>query len=113
MHDVDEQRSHGGPFGEGNVWVLVPLAALSIPIFAIVADSPLALALGAVILIAAITAGVRHIVVLRHGLRMEELTAQQRLSVAERERFAAIDRLVEPDPRLPPDVRRDGPPQGS
>jgi hypothetical protein len=111
MHDVDEQRSHG-PFGEGNVWVLVPLAALSIPIFAIVADSALAVALGAVILIAAVTAAVRHIVVLRHRLRLEELAAQHRLSVAERDRFAAIDRLVEPEHHLPTDVHRDGPPPG-
>lgn len=109
MHGMDERRSHG--FLDGaNVWVLVPLAGISIPIFAIVASSPLAWVVGAVILIAATTAAVRHIVVLKHGLRLEELAAQERLSLAERDRFAAIDQLVEPDLRAPADLRREGPP---
>lgn len=116
MWHVDETRSHRLLEG-GNVWVLVPLAGISIPIVAIVANSPLAVVAGAVILIAAITAAVRYIVILKHNLRLEELAAQQRLSLAERDRFAAIDRLVEPglhtpDLRGPDDVRPEGPLQG-
>ena len=106
-----EGRSSGF-FDGANVWILIPLAGISIPIFAIVAESPLAWALGAVILIAAITAGVRHIVLLKHRLRLEELGAQERLSLAERDRFAAIDRLVEPELRLPVDGRWQGPDPG-
>lgn len=105
LRAVDEHRSHGFLDG-GNVWVLIPLAGISIPIVAIVAESPLAWVVGAVILIAAVTAAVRHIVLLRHRLRLEELAAQERVSLAERDRFAAIDRLVEPELRLPVELHR-------
>lgn len=107
----DERRSEGF-FSSDNVWVLIPLAGISIPIFAVTADSPLVWVVGAVILIAAIAAAARHLLVLKHRLRLEELAAQERLSLAERDRFAAIDRLVEPDQRVPVHLQAEEPPPG-
>ena len=92
---ADEHRS-GGFLESGNVWVLIPLAALSIPILAVLTEdgSDLGWVVGLVLVVAAVTAATRHLLVLRHRLRMQELAAQERISLAERERFAAIDRLV-------------------
>jgi hypothetical protein len=95
------QEPVGGFFQSDNVWVLIPLAALSIPIIAVASDGPLVWALGAVAVVAALTFAVRYVMVLRHRLALEELAARQRLALAERDRYDAINRIVDdPLPRL-------------
>lgn len=107
---ADGHRSEGF-LESGNVWVLIPLAALSIPILGILTDDGAGTwVVGLVLVVAAVTAATRHLLVLRHRLRLEELAAQERVALAERERFAAIDRLVEPDLRLPDTSPREGAP---
>lgn len=85
------------------MWVLIPLGALSIPILAIVDDSPIGWFFGLIALVGALTLSARHLMQFRHDLRLEEVAAQERLSIAERDRFTAVDRLFEPDqmPRAP------------
>jgi hypothetical protein len=89
-----------------NVWVLIPLAGISIPIFGVVSEGPLAFFLGAVLLIAAVTLATRNVLQLKHQHRLEELEARQQLALVERERFVAIDRMLEQegvrDPTRPP-----------
>jgi hypothetical protein len=92
-----DRRPVEGFLQSDNIWVLIPVMALSIPIIAVAGSSPLVWVVGAVAVIAAVTAALRHLMVLRHRLRLDELAAQERLSLAERERFAAIDRLVDGD----------------
>jgi hypothetical protein len=93
-----------GFFASDNVWILIPLAALSIPILAVTGDSPLVWVIGALAVIAAITASTRSLLGDRHDLRLREMAVQERLAVAERERLAAVDRVLEhegvPLPRL-------------
>lgn len=90
-----------GFFQSDNVWVLIPLAGVSIPIFAVLGNSPWLLGLiGAVLLVVAVTLAARNLLALRHRHRLEEIAAKERLSLAERDRFTAIDRLVEPDPSV-------------
>jgi hypothetical protein len=107
---ADETQPGGGPepsfFAGENVWILVPLMALSIPILAITlsndAAAPIfAVVIAVVALIAAVTFAVRNVVGFRHRLRLQELAAQERLAQAERERFRAAERMLgEPDPDL-------------
>ncbi|MEJ7585357.1 MAG: hypothetical protein WKF43_15035 [Acidimicrobiales bacterium] len=74
-----------------NVWVLIPLAAISIPILAVLDDSPLGWFIGIIALVGARTLAARNLLQFRQRLRLEELAAQERLSIAERERFLAVD----------------------
>lgn len=113
--DEPEPGGEGEPsfLASENVWILVPLAALSIPILAIAlgnedAAPVFAVVIAAVALIAAVTFAVRNVVGFRHRLRLQELAAQERLAQAERERFRAAERMLgEPDrdlavPPMPP-----------
>lgn len=97
MSGMSADREPGFLAGD-NVWVLIPLAGISIPIVAIVGPSPVFLGLiGAVILVVAVALAARSLMELKHRHRLDELAAQERVSLAERDRFAAIDRLVEPE----------------
>lgn len=80
-----------------NVWVLIPLAALSIPIFAVIGDSPLVWVIGGVIALAAVTLAIRSLMTHRHSLKMEELEARERIVRAERDQLSAAERLLELD----------------
>lgn len=87
------------PEGLGdNIWILIPLAALSIPIFAVVgADSPLTYAIAGVIALVAVTLAVRFLMTHRHRLKMEELEARERIVRAEREHLSAAERILDMD----------------
>lgn len=78
-----------------NVWVLIPLAALSIPILAVVGDSPVVWVIPVLAVIAAVTLAVRQVLVLHHRHRLEEIRARERLAIAERDRYTAVDRFLE------------------
>lgn len=80
-----------------NVWVLIPLTALSIPIFAVIGDSPLAWFVGAVIALIAVTLAAGSLMTHRHNLRMQELEAQEKVIRAERDQLTAAERLLEID----------------
>lgn len=101
---MSEDRFFTGP----NVWVLIPLAALSIPIVAIVGETPLMWFLGGVIVVVAVTLAARNLMALRHQHRLQELQARERIALAEQDRLMAVDRMLEregvndPTRRLPP-----------
>ena len=84
-----------------NVWVLIPLAALSIPIVAILDDSAIMKSLGDPTILAplAIIIGLvlaaRNLMLLRHRLKLQEIAAQERVALAERDRFEAIENVLE------------------
>lgn len=89
-----------------NVWVLIPLAGISIPIIGALSDGALAYFAGCILLVLAVTLAARSLLQLKHHHRLVELEARQRLALAERDRLTAIDQLLEhegvPDPtRLP------------
>jgi hypothetical protein len=93
-----------------NAWVLIPLTALSIPIFAVLSgDSTSGWFVGGVLLIAAVTLAVRNLMQLRHRHRLEELEARQQLALAERERLHAIDLMLEREGVHDPTRRFDPP----
>lgn len=97
--ELDLPRSGRPPgfFASGNAWVLIPLAGISIPLTAVLGtvNGPFVWVLAAIAIIAALTMAGRNILELRHRLRMHELAAQERLALAERERFTAVDRMLE------------------
>ena len=97
--EIDRATSTEPPgfFASGNVWVLIPLAGISIPLTAILSnsDGPLIWVLAAIAIIAAVTMAGRNVIQLRHRLRMQELAARERLALAERERYTAVDRMLE------------------
>jgi hypothetical protein len=100
MGEGGQDPAHGFFQGD-NIWILIPLAALSIPIIAVAGSTPFAWALAVAAVIGATTAAVRYLLVVRHRLALEELEAKQRLAVAERDRYDAINRMVdEPLPRI-------------
>lgn len=81
-------------------WVLIPLAALSIPIIGVLgaADSPLLSGVfAAVVMLAAVTLAARSLMTHRHNLRMVEREAQERISRADGERLAVAERVLELD----------------
>jgi hypothetical protein len=101
-------RGDDGFLNGPNVWVLIPLAALSIPIVAIVGETPLMWFLGGALLVVAFMLASRNLMALRHRHRLEELEARERIALAERDRLSAVDRMLEregvhdPTRRLPP-----------
>lgn len=95
MSDGEKSQGNGG-LGD-NIWILIPLAALSIPIFAVVNDGPLVWVLGAVIVLVALTLAARSLMTHRHELRIRELEAQERIVRAERDQLSAAERLLELD----------------
>jgi hypothetical protein len=101
----DDRSFFNGP----NVWVLIPLAGISIPIIRVLDDSDLAWFVGGVLLIVAVTLAVRNVIVLRHRHRMEELEAKQQWALAERERLNAIDLMLEREGVQDPTRRLDRP----
>ncbi len=80
-----------------NVWVLIPLAALSIPIFSVVAGSPLVWFIGSVIALVAVTLAARSLMTHRSELRIQELEAEEKIIRAERDQLTAAERLLELD----------------
>ena len=63
-----------------NIWVLIPLAALSIPIIAILSGSSwLPWLIIGLVMVGALTAAVRSVMGYQHRLRMEELGAKEDL----------------------------------
>jgi hypothetical protein len=104
----DSAPGRGGGFASSdNIWILIPLAALSIPILAIVGDTPLVWVLAVVALIGAVTASARYLLQLQHRQRLDEIAARERLAVAERDRYTAVERMLEQE-GVPPERPRDG-----
>ncbi len=84
-----------------NIWILIPLAALSIPIFAVIGENTiLTTTVAAVVALMAVTLAIRSLMTHRHRLRMEELEAQERIIQAERQQLSAAERLLEVDDAL-------------
>ncbi len=86
-------------FFEGdNIWILVPLAALSIPIFAIFSTAVwIPWLVVSLVMVAAVTIAVRSVVGYRHRLRMEELELRERLMRTEHEQLRSAERILELD----------------
>ena len=81
-----------------SIWVLVPLAALSIPIFAVIGSNViLTSVIAAVIGLVAITLAARSLMTHRHRLLMQELEARERIVRAEREQLGAAERILQMD----------------
>ena len=81
-----------------NIWILVPLAALSIPIFAIIGENViLTSVVSGLIVLIAVTLALRSLMTHRHRLKMEELEAQERIVRAEREQLSAAEKILELD----------------
>lgn len=87
------------PFFEGdNIWILVPLAALSIPIFAIFATAVwIPWLIVSLFMVAAVTIAVRSVLGYNHRLRMEELEMKERLISSEHEQLRSAERILELD----------------
>ena len=91
--------SKDGGLGD-NIWILIPLTALMIPIFGVIgsSDNPaIAWVVAGVIAVAALTVAARSLMTHRHNLKMEELEAQERIARAEREQLSAAERILELD----------------
>lgn len=85
-------------FRSDNVWIFVPLAALSIPILAIFRDTSwVGWVFGSVVLVMALTVAARSLMNHRHSLKMKEIEAQERVMLAEREHLASAERILELD----------------
>ena len=86
-------------FFEGdNIWILVPLAALSIPIFAIFSGAVwLPYLLFSVAMVVVITIAVRSVMGYSHRLRMEELEMKEKLMRSEHEQLRSAERILELD----------------
>ncbi|NND85458.1 MAG: hypothetical protein HKN46_09960 [Acidimicrobiia bacterium] len=86
-------------FFEGdNIWILVPLAALSIPIFAIFSNAVwIPWLIFSLFMVAAVTLAVRSVVGYQHRLRMEELEMKERLMRSEHEQLRSAERILELD----------------
>ena len=81
-----------------NIWVLIPLAALSVPIFSVIGgNAVLSAVVGGSLGLVAVTLAVRSLMTHRHNLKMEELAAQERIVRAEREQLTAAERILEMD----------------
>lgn len=88
-------KNHG--LGD-NIWVLIPLAALSIPIFAVIGENDIfSGVIAGVIALLAVTLAVRSLMTHRHNLKMEELEARERIVRAEREHLSTAERILELD----------------
>jgi hypothetical protein len=93
-----------------NIWIIVPLAALSIPIVAIMRDTSwFGWVFGGVVLIAALAVAAWSLMNHRHELRMKEIAAQERLVKVEQEQLASAERLLELDD-IQERVRKQEPP---
>lgn len=92
-----DSNDKGNKWGD-SIWILVPLAALSIPIFAIIGTNViLTSVVAAVIGLVAITLAARSLMTHRHNLTMVELEAKERIVRAEREQMSAAERLLRVD----------------
>lgn len=83
-----------------NIWIVIPLTALMIPIFAVIGSSQnpaLVWVVAGVIAVAALTVAARSLMTHNHNLRMEELEAKERIARAERDQLSAAERLLELD----------------
>lgn len=78
----------------GRLALLIPLFALSIPIIAVVGDSPMAGGAAVAIVVAAVAMAARVLMRQRHVERLAEIAAHERLAVADRERIEAIERAA-------------------
>ena len=81
-----------------NVWVLIPLAALSIPILAVLSNTSwIGWVLGAVATITALTISAKSLMNHRHRLRLKEIEAQERVARIEHEHLTSAQRILELD----------------
>lgn len=83
-----------------NIWILIPLIALMIPIFAVIGSSEnpsIAWVVAGVIALTAVTLAIRSLMTHAHNLKMEELAAQERIARADREQLSAAERILELD----------------
>ena len=86
-------------FFEGdNIWILVPLAALSIPIFAIFSTAVwIPWLIVSLFMVAAVTIAVRSVMSHQHRLRMEELEMKEKLMRSEHDQLRSAERILELD----------------
>lgn len=83
-----------------NIWILIPLTALMIPIFAVIGSSQnpaIAWVVAGVIALGALTVAVRSLMTHQHNLKMEELEARERIAREERQHLTAAERILELD----------------
>lgn len=81
-----------------NIWILIPLAALSIPVLAILRDTSwIGWMFGAVVLIGAISMAAKSLMNHRHELRMKEIEARERVARIEQEHLDSAQRILELD----------------
>lgn len=87
---------------DDRIWILVPLAALCIPIFAVIGDNtPLLILIGGLLALAGVVLAARSLMTHRHNLTMKELDARERITLAERAQLTEAQRILELDDRLP------------
>src|SRR5690606_21653835 len=81
-----------------NIWILIPLAALSIPIFGIIGENViLTSVVSGVVVLIAVTLAIRSLMTHRHRVKMEELEARERIIRAQREQLSAAEKILERD----------------
>ncbi len=102
MSDEPGDRSSG--FLGGNVWILIPLAALSIPIIAVLGQATnadwMGWIFGVLATIGAVTLSARSLMTHRSRLRIEELEARERVLRAEHDQLSAAEQILARDAGL-------------
>lgn len=87
--------------GSSNIWILIPLMALMIPIIAVGSSSEQAAAFWAVLATALLLGGgtfaARSLMTHRHRLRMIEIEAQAKIAAEERHQLEAANRILDAD----------------
>ncbi|MPZ52730.1 MAG: hypothetical protein GEU79_08350 [Acidimicrobiia bacterium] len=99
MAEEDVDKSDEDDDGSWGWYLLIPAMALSIPIFAVLGDAsgPLVYVIAAIVLIASVTVATRYLMDHRHKLRLEEISAQEKVVRAERDHLSAAERILELD----------------
>lgn len=86
------------PDRSGNIWILVPLAALMIPIIAIAGNNPVFWAIFAMaVVLGGGTLAARNLMSHRHELRMAEIEAQAKVMAEERAQLEVANRILDAD----------------
>lgn len=86
---------------DSSIWVLVPLAALMIPIIAVADGNALVLVgVGAAFLVIVLGVVARSLMDYRHELRLKEIEAERRLIQEDRLRFDDAKRVLDRDSEL-------------
>jgi len=94
MADDKKNKEH---VGGSDIWILIPLAALSIPIISILSDTEsliLEVAMGAAMILAILGVLTRGLMTHRHRLDIAHMEAQSRLAGEEAKRAAETNALL-------------------